>query len=377
MILMDQAALGKDGQNPPWTDDLNDCLYDNCSQPDYILTGGLAFNICQIRWREINLIPMIVITALVQIISFSIRMWSLRVRRRKLESGDIAITLAFVILMCWIPILSVVHHLGFYKLLWNLRIRELDTVTKIFFSWEMTYALSLGLSKMSITFIYFSILQGRKTQIALWATQAMNVLVIISFIIGIFFACQPLPFFWTYSYDIPGGVCPDIWNGSGAYTALNILMDIWLILLPTQYVWKKLQNPRTRNAAIAMFSLGLFTIAMTSARFAAYRRSINSILSGDLIAGYFWNDLEVTTAFTIANIPSIKFVLQKHLPDIKEHASRLGIYSTKNGVNPSQKQGVIPNSSSTQATQATQATQGTQDTQDTQGSQRRKDVYII
>lgn len=84
----------------------------------------------------------------------------------------------------------------------------------------------------------------------------MNVLVIISFIIGIFFACSPLDFFWTYSYEIPGGVCPDVWNGTGSYTALNILVDIWLILLPTQYVWNKLRNPRTRQAAIAMFSLG-------------------------------------------------------------------------------------------------------------------------
>lgn len=43
------------------------------------------------------------------------------------------------------------------------------------------------------------------------------------------------------------------------------------------------------------------------------------------MAGYFWNDLEVTTAFTIANIPSMKFVLQKHLPAMKEQAHRLGV----------------------------------------------------
>lgn len=60
------------------------------------VTGGIAFNVCDIWYREINIIPLIVITALVQIGSFSIRMWSIHMRRRKLDPGDVTISIAFV-----------------------------------------------------------------------------------------------------------------------------------------------------------------------------------------------------------------------------------------------------------------------------------------
>lgn len=43
-----------------------------------------------------NIIPLIIITALVQIASFSLRMWSIHMRRRKLDPGDVVIIIAFV-----------------------------------------------------------------------------------------------------------------------------------------------------------------------------------------------------------------------------------------------------------------------------------------
>lgn len=87
-------------------------------------------------------------------------------------------------------------------------------------------------------------------------------------------------------------------------------------------------------------------MAMTAARFAAYRENVSTIgkttilvshlnhlnadmmnffffffflANCDIMSGIFWSTLEVTTAFIIINIPSTKLVLQKHLPSIKQH----------------------------------------------------------
>lgn len=38
---------------------------------------------------------------------------------------------------------------------------------------------------------------------------------------------------------------------------LNLLLDIWLIILPSQYVWKTVLDKRTRLGVFMMFGLGL------------------------------------------------------------------------------------------------------------------------
>lgn len=72
------------------------------------------------------------------------------------------------------------------------------------------------------------------------------------------------------------------------------------------------------------------------------------------MGGYFFNDLEVTTAFIIANIPSMKFVLQKHLPAMKEQAQRLGgsASMSKNRTQNSQQPSTGLSSASTQRDKA-------------------------
>lgn len=38
---------------------------------------------------------------------------------------------------------------------------------------------------------------------------------------------------------------------------LNLLLDIWLIILPSQYVWKTVLDERARLEVLTMFALGL------------------------------------------------------------------------------------------------------------------------
>lgn len=84
-------------------------------------------------------------------------------------------------------------------------------------------------------------------------------LLICSFLIGLFVSCTPLPRYWIYSYDIVG-TCSDVWDWGGYYMGLNLLLDIWLIVLPSQYVWKAVMDRRTKLGVIAMFGLGLMCV---------------------------------------------------------------------------------------------------------------------
>lgn len=134
---------------------------------------------------------------------------------------------------------------------------RLDNSARAFFAFQLIYGPAMGLTKISIAFMYFRIFQDRKMHIVLWATQVLNVLAIISATIGLFFACQPLRFYWIYSLPIPNGICEDVWMYDGCFTALNIFLDLTLILLPSQYVWNNILETRARIGIIAMFCIGL------------------------------------------------------------------------------------------------------------------------
>lgn len=64
----------------------------------FLLTaaGGITFQICDIPGYDLNLTPLIIATVLLQIISFSIRIYSMSLRDRKWYYDDITIAITFV-----------------------------------------------------------------------------------------------------------------------------------------------------------------------------------------------------------------------------------------------------------------------------------------
>lgn len=128
--------------------------------------------------------------------------------------------------MCWVPILALEQYYGFYKNVWSGVITGLDHVTEVFFAYEIVYCTALGFTKMSIAFLYFRILDGKLYRWLLWITQAFNVLLMISFLVGLFLSCNPLPRYWIYSWDIVG-TCSDVWDWGGYYMGLNLILEWW------------------------------------------------------------------------------------------------------------------------------------------------------
>lgn len=148
---------------------------------------------------------------------------------------------------------------GLYTNVYDLDILNIDRVTITFFVYEIIYCLALGMTKISIAFMYFRILEGRWWSRVLWATQVLNVLTILSVLIGLFLSCRPLDMYWASSWDA-GGNCPDLWLWNGYSLGLNLFLDIWLIAIPSSYVWKTNLARRSKFAVIGMFCLGLMCV---------------------------------------------------------------------------------------------------------------------
>lgn len=150
------------------------------------------------------------------------------------------------------------QYYGVYLNVYSYRIRNIDDASIAFFVFKVFYALAMGTTKMAVVFLYFRILDGRRSHIMLWGTQAANVLVMASFIIALGFSCRPIWAYWAYSYDVEGAHCPDLWDWDGYYTGFNLALDVWMIVVPAWKVWHLKLDKRAKLGVLAMFCLGVW-----------------------------------------------------------------------------------------------------------------------
>lgn len=145
--------------------------------------------------------------------------------------------------------------------MYTLHIGNIEKYTITFFVFEIVYFFALGMTKISITFMYFRILEGRRWKHVLWLTQLFNVLVMVCFLLALFLSCRPLLGYWAASFD-GRSKCTSLWDWNAYYLACSLAIDIWLIAIPSVYVWKTNLAWRNKMSVIAMFCLGLVYVSI-------------------------------------------------------------------------------------------------------------------
>jgi hypothetical protein len=112
--------------------------------------------------------------------------------------------------------------------------------------------------KISIVFLYLRIFraQGMLVKYVIVATQIFNIIIFIIFLVGLFVACSPLDYYWSYAAPV-SGTCPDPIDRGLVYPVLNIIMDAWLLILPVSQVWTMCLSWRSKLGVLVMFGLGL------------------------------------------------------------------------------------------------------------------------
>lgn len=155
--------------------------------------------------------------------------------------------------MCFI---LAVNYYGYYRLYWTLDFWKYPYFLRVDFARAETYAIGLGLCKMSILFLYQRVFEGPRLRIVLVVTQVFNVLLILSYVIATCFVS--IPFACQFYLDMPAGCTyHDVWDGSGAYSALNAALDIWMVIIPAVIVWRLQMKTTRKISVIAIFATGI------------------------------------------------------------------------------------------------------------------------
>lgn len=148
---------------------------------------------------------------------------------------------------------------GDYINYWTLDLQNFPSFFKTDFARAQLYAVCLGVSKMSIVFLYQRIFEGSRLRRVLLGTQAFNALLILSYVVSAFLVARP--FGCDFVLDVPGGCAyDDVWDGSGAYSAVNAAFDVWLVAVPAVVVWRLQMRTERKMNVIAVFATGILSV---------------------------------------------------------------------------------------------------------------------
>lgn len=145
---------------------------------------------------------------------------------------------------------------GDYINYWTLDFWKLPPFLKLDFARAELYAIGLGVSKMSIIFLYQRIFEGPRLRWVLIGTQIFNALLMLSYFLAAFFVAKPFECMFVVNL---ASNCTyyDVWDGTGAYSAVNAVFDVWLVAIPACVVWSLQMKTERKLNVIAVFATGV------------------------------------------------------------------------------------------------------------------------
>lgn len=147
-------------------------------------------------------------------------------------------------------------HYGYYVNFWTLDFWKIPLFLRFNFARAQLYAVGLGLSKTSIIFLYQRIFEGPRLGRVLLGTHAFNAALALSYFLASFWASTP--FICMFDFE-QASDCTyhDVWDASGAFSAVNAAFDLWLVIIPAVVVWKLQMKTERKINVIAVFATGI------------------------------------------------------------------------------------------------------------------------
>ncbi|EHA56704.1 hypothetical protein MGG_11887 [Pyricularia oryzae 70-15] len=146
--------------------------------------------------------------------------------------------------------------------------------------------------------------------------------------VNIILQCRPLEFVWNKA--LPGGEClsvQDLVFSSYFNSAISILTDMILALLPVPMLWRVQMNRRVKASVAGILSLGLFTVAAAFVKvyyIADWGKLGDPLWESTDIT--IWYTTEISVAIVAGSIPCLKPMFKDILKTASAKRSRRHSY---------------------------------------------------
>ncbi|KAF4335368.1 integral membrane protein [Fusarium beomiforme] len=177
---------------------------------------------------------------------------------------DTLTALSVVFLIPFYTVLQVMISEGLGLDMWNVSDGQIVLIFKLFIVVEVLYLTALVLVKAAILCFFLRIFPDYKFRLMVKCTMVFNVLIGVGFFIFVFFQTIPFSLFWEGWQKKKGDLIKaGITHFALPHAGLNLLLDVWMLILPLTQLWHLGLKLSKKLGVISMFSVGiLYAITM-------------------------------------------------------------------------------------------------------------------
>ncbi|KAF2767033.1 hypothetical protein EJ03DRAFT_276931, partial [Teratosphaeria nubilosa] len=198
---------------------------------------------------------------------------------------------------------------------WTVPPDDITKILRIFYFDEMLYIAALPIIEIAICCTYLRIFPQHGFRKAVFVALGLNLGYVVAFMVVTMFQCTPVNAAWLTWDKEHGGTCRDINAQSWASAATNIVLDIFVVVLPMPVLWQLNLNPRKRLLVMLMFRVGFFVTFVSILRLHLLVKFGNSRnITYDYKQVGYWTVIEVNTALCCACMPGIRNLLRRAFP---------------------------------------------------------------
>ncbi|CAH0027606.1 unnamed protein product [Clonostachys rhizophaga] len=193
----------------------------------------------------------------------------------------------------------------------NVKEHILEVSRKLAFFCSLTYAYSIGASKLAILSLYWRLFKLSSIRIPILVLYVIVVAWMILRTFMVVFRCSPVQAYWDL--NIPGGHCP-IQDGAFFFGTMlpHFLMDVVILILPVVEVFKLRLRLAQKVGISALFLIGIIVCtASVNCLVESIRTDPKTTqMPYDYALNYTWGAVEVNMAVVSSCFPLLRPVFR-------------------------------------------------------------------
>ncbi|KAL3297476.1 CFEM domain-containing protein [Colletotrichum asianum] len=213
--------------------------------------------------------------------------------------------------VCTIPLVPLIYRsldIGLGDPVWTVAPTKMVEFLQMLFATQILYVVGLMTLKASVLFFFLRIFPARGFRKIIWATHGLNFLVGLIYIILTFAQCRPLSLYWTgwdKNESYKNERCLDFNKFILSHAIINIILDVWMLILPLTQLYKLNLVLRKKIGVMLMFSVGLFLTAVSAIRIHTMVRFMtDSNVTSQALWVYVWTFTELCVGVFVACMPN-------------------------------------------------------------------------
>ncbi|KAI2464576.1 hypothetical protein F4781DRAFT_425462 [Annulohypoxylon bovei var. microspora] len=324
---------------------ITECVSTACSIRDQLSTKKFSAETCGIEGEDRTALVKIlaIVFGALGLLAFILRCMARLVGPHDWGHDDSVMCVAMALEIAFVCLSVPLSNAGLGLDMWFVPHDSVTEILRLYFYDEIIYITALAMTKISILFFYLKVFPKRSFRICAWSLICINLLYALTYDFLLIFQCNPISGAWQSWDGEFESKCISINILGWSAAALNIALDLAVIILPLPALFGLSLSLRKRLQIMAMFAVGFFITVVSIVRlYSLIHFGTTQNLTQDYVETGYWSTIEVPVGITCACMPAVRSLFSRALPKIFGTSRAIG--STFNTYGPASANRLGPDS---------------------------------